>query len=176
MKSKSKFLVHAFFILTVTCVPLVHKAQTVYAPGSFVAGKIRVTKEIFGFNSRSGASHQFGFRMFSVDSLTQSKMLMGNHYKQLRRIVKQDDEASIYLINATHWERSQRICIGITVIGLATVLFIPMDQKTFNIGMGINCVAAGAVLVSYIFKRHWANKSIITWNRHLDERKYIYKP
>lgn len=150
---------------------------TIRNAGAYKPGKVRVNKEDIGvYNPQEGDYNHIRFRTFTVDSVQPGSMTFGNHYKRLKKIVKQDPEASIMLLNATHWERNQRISIAATTIGLAAVLIIPMDQKSFNIGMTINCVPAAGILVSYLFKRHWANKSIVTWNQHLEEGKFNYTP
>lgn len=144
--------------------------------GAFRYGKVRINREEVGmYDPQQGDYRRIHFRTFSVDSV-QGSMNFGNHYVYLKKVVQQDPEASIMLLNATHWERNQRIGVAVTVLGLAAVLFIPMDQKTFNVGMTVNAVAAGGAVVSWMFKRHWANKSIRTWNTHLDEGKYVYAP
>ena len=144
--------------------------------GIFRYGKVRITRnEVATRDQQSGGYNRYHFRTFSIDSVP-GERFFGNHYRNLKNVVKQDPEASIMLVNATHWERGQRICIGATVIGLGVSLLVPMDQRAFNTSMGINLVAGGGILVCYLCKRHWANKSIRTWNGHLDEGKYVYRP
>lgn len=149
--------------------------QSVTDPGKPIKGKIRVHHEHIGYRDREGDEHKIGFRTFTVDSVQQPAMTFGNHYWRLKNVVKQDPEASIYLINATYWERSQRICIGATFVGLAVAAFVPMNQKAFNTTMYINLAGGGGILVCHLVKRFWANKSIKTWNAHLDEGKYRYQ-
>src|ERR1044071_6682631 len=114
---------------------------TIHNAGAYKAGKVRVNKEDIGvYDRQAGDYRQVRSRRFSVDSVQEGRMLIGNHYASLKKIVKQDPEAGIFLVTATHWERNQRICIAATVVGLATVIFVPMNQHSFNIGMTINCV------------------------------------
>lgn len=170
-----RFFVQVFLIMGLLTSPLFIQGQTINDPGRTIKGKIRVHHEHIGYRDREGDEHKIGFRTFTVDSVWQPAMTFGNHYWRLKNIVIQDPEASIYLINATHWERSQRICIGATFVGLAVAAFVPMNQEAFNTTMYVNLAGGGGILVCHLVKRFWANKSIKTWNAHLDEGKFRYQ-
>jgi hypothetical protein len=166
---------HCLYCLLFFPLAVFSQVTDVKDAGPFLPGKVRITRNEIEAGTRSGAIRHIRFRTFTVDSVP-GEMGFGNHYRNLKNIVKQDDEASIYLVNATHWERNQRICLGATAVGLGVALLVPMNQKAFNTTMYINVGAATGILVSYFCKRHWANKSIRTWNRHLDEGKFRYAP
>ncbi|HTL82167.1 MAG TPA: hypothetical protein VL651_10705 [Bacteroidia bacterium] len=150
-------------------------AQFWYDSGKIVKGKVRVIHNSI-FIPGSNGGFNINYRTFSVDSVF-PEATFGNHYKNLKAYVKQDPEASIYLINATHWETSQRYCIGGMFLWTIGLFIVPTnDPQVFNDYMYVGCGIGAGLLATYFIKRHWANKSIHTWNTHLDEGKYVYLP
>jgi hypothetical protein len=147
--------------------------------GDTMKGKIRIVKDSIHIpgNHSDGSAENIRFRAFSVDSVNPYSTF-GNHYVHLQKVIGKDPVPAVYLLNAVYWEKTQRYFIGgAFAFGFATLFYGSLLSTT---PQGINTLlycdlgVAGGLLTTYLFKRHWANKSIRTWNKDLEEGKYIY--
>lgn len=144
-------------------------AQFWYDPGEYKAGKIRVINhdDQVASEESSFPIHHIRYRRFVVDSVS-AESSFGNHYENLAPHIAGDKEASYYLAQAIPFEIAQRSSIC-TAFGFGICwFFLASNEQIANAGLYIETGIVGCWLTSYLIKRYYVNKSIRTWNKHLD--------